>query len=218
MGISTDERLLYDKIITLLRELIGGSGIALPAGAATEAKQDDVITELGNILTALGLLSTAANQATTHTKLDAIVAALTGIATEAKQDAIITALGSLATESTLALVLADTTAIKNEQVNYGRFSPNGYLKTTVAAVAITIEGPGAIPADTVGAVIIPEGGDMRYIVGSDPTASEGTPLKEGHTLRLGEVAQADASEVSTIKFIRTGATNGILNIHFFKRT
>ena len=72
---------------------------ALPSGAATEAKQDDIITALGlqatvakqdDIITALAGISQESKQ-------DDIITALAGISQESKQDDIITALGLQAT-------------------------------------------------------------------------------------------------------------------------
>lgn len=77
---------------------------ALPDGAATEAKQDDQITALNNIVTTSGETST--NTLAGNSLLTDIKTNTTGIATEAKQDDTISAVASLETavskESTLA--------------------------------------------------------------------------------------------------------------------
>ena len=84
------------------------SSFSLPVNAATEAKQDDIISELQGI--AAIDYATEAKQDTTNTKLDTIIAI--DFATEAKQDDIITELQGLAGNTNLDVVdQIDTTPL-----------------------------------------------------------------------------------------------------------
>ena len=76
------------------------SSFSLPANAATEAKQDDIISELQGI--AAIDYATEAKQDTTNTKLDTLIAK--DFATTAKQDSIISELQSLNLSSSLGVI------------------------------------------------------------------------------------------------------------------
>lgn len=94
-----DENTLYAanqylrRACELLDALVDGGGGGTPGGA-TEAKQDDIIAELQDILTQS---AKEGKQDVIITEIQNVVTALASQATEAKQDAIITELQNIAT-------------------------------------------------------------------------------------------------------------------------
>jgi uncharacterized coiled-coil protein SlyX len=89
---------------------------------ATEAKQDDVITALADILAAVAPNATEAKQDTVITALADILAAVAPNATEAKQDTVITALADIlaavapnATEAKQDALIAKVPALDNDK-------------------------------------------------------------------------------------------------------
>ena len=86
-----------------------------------------------------------------------------------------------------------------------------YESITVAGTAIgitaTVTNPAGLPQQT-GCTARLETAQIRYrFDGTDPTASEGMLFEVGEVLNI-----ASNEDARTIRFIRTGATSGVLKI------
>ena len=88
-GAATEAK--QDDIVTAIEGIESSS--SLPAGAATEAKQDDIVTAIEGIESSSDLPAGASTEA----KQDTLITSVDLVAKEAKQDTIISALSGLST-------------------------------------------------------------------------------------------------------------------------
>ena len=85
--------------------------------------------------------------------------------------------------------------------------PNGYQQLTVSSTAVGL----TVPTGSSVAVIIVESNPVRYRDdGTNPTAAVGTPVLQDQSVEV----TGDA--LAAIRFIRSGASDGTLNINYYK--
>ena len=86
--------------------------------------------------------------------------------------------------------------------------PNGYQQLTVSSSAVAM----TVPLNSNMADILVQDAGIRYRDdGTNPTSTVGTPLFQNQSMQI-----IGASNLSAIKFIRSGASDAIVNINYYK--
>jgi hypothetical protein len=93
--------------------------------------------------------------------------------------------------------------------------PLGSKQLTISNTAIPLSSGGAIPEGARWMMLRVTGNPVRFKVNSTPTASIGFPLAANDTLDWTDTGTNYTEMINTIEFIRSDASDAVLEIEFF---